>query len=59
MAETAATLLRAMRNGAEILHNGASVEYRPRRKGDVAPWVLPEDGTRYTSAQCQAYKEES
>lgn len=54
-------LLTEQRKGAEILHNGAPVEYAPRQHGDSTPWVYVETlrkGTRlhrYTAAQCVAY----
>ena len=53
---TTLELLKEQRAGAEILHNGAEVEYAPQRVGDRRPWVVPGDGTRYTAAQCQAYR---
>lgn len=48
-------LLQALKHGAEILHNGAPVDYRPRFRGDREPWVFAEDGTRYQARQCQVY----
>ena len=56
---TSMQLVRLMKAGYTILHNGAPVEYRPRQSNDRSPWVFS-DGrtvTRYTAAQCQAYKE--
>lgn len=53
-------LLAEQRKGAEILHNGAPVEYSPRRPGDRTPWVYQEGAHRYryTAAQCVAYYKE-
>lgn len=54
---TTDVLLRAQRNGAQILHNGAPVTYDPRWKGDRKPWVYAAGGARvrYSAAQCVAY----
>lgn len=54
---TTSELLKEQRAGAEILHNGAPVEYAPRQKGDRQPWIYSGDGARYTAAQCHAYRE--
>lgn len=35
-------LLAEKEKGAQILHNGAPVEFEPRRKGDREPWVYYE-----------------
>lgn len=54
---TSIQMLKARRRGAELLHNGAPVEYAPRRLYDREPWVV-RDGLgvhRYTAAQCQVY----
>lgn len=50
-------LLAAKRKGAEILHNGAPVEYRPRAPHDRKPWIWFGHGAwkRYSAVQCQAY----
>lgn len=50
-------LIRAQRAGAEILHNGAPVQYRPRHPHDRKPWLWTDGRTefRYPAAQCQAY----
>ena len=50
-------LLKAQRKGAQILHNGAPVEYAPRYAHDRKPWIW-RGGTqtvRYSPGQCQVY----
>lgn len=54
---TGIEMLKAERKGAELLHNGAPVEYAPRRLYDRKPWVI-RDGLgihRYTANQCQIH----
>lgn len=50
-------LLKAQRAGAEILHNGAPVEFAPRYKHDRKPWKPTGPGRvmRYSAGQCVAY----
>ncbi len=57
---TSQELLRAERDGAEILHNGAPVVYAPRMKNDRAPWVIRTDGRtyRYPASACQSWHPE-
>jgi hypothetical protein len=54
---TSQELIRAYRAGAEILHNGAPVSYRPRFKNDRTPWLWTDGRTecRYPASGCQAY----
>lgn len=54
-------LLKAQRKGAQILHNGAPVEYAPRYPHDRKPWrgvgYYTSSGAviRYSPGQCQVY----
>jgi hypothetical protein len=53
---SSADLLREQRKGAQILHNGAPVEYAPRYRYDRKPWVLRDSSqiVRYSADQCIA-----
>lgn len=57
---TSQELIRAQRAGAEILHNGAPVSYRPRHANDRKPWAWSDGRTqvRYPASACQVYAQQ-
>lgn len=48
-------LLSLQKQGMKVYHNGAPVQYRPREKGDRAPWAYwtGTEWIHYTASACQ------